>query len=166
MKNQQEIWKDIPNYEGLYQCSNLGRVKSLRFNKEKILKQGIGHCGYSQVVLSLNNEKRTIATHRLVANSFLNNPKKLSCVCHKNDNKTDSFVENLFWGSHKDNMMDKVKKNRQAKGENIGSSKLRSADVLIIKELLKSNLKQKEIAIRFNVSPVAISYIKHRKTWH
>jgi hypothetical protein len=67
-----EIWKDVPNYDGFYQVSNLGNVKSFYKKNEKILKQGINRYGYKFVSLSKNNKQKTIKTHQLVAMAFLN----------------------------------------------------------------------------------------------
>ena len=84
-----EIWKDIPNYEGLYQVSNLGKIKSLeRFTddghhvKEKILKQSFAK-GYLKVNLCKNGLKKTICVHKLVAQAFLMNPNNLEWCTHK-----------------------------------------------------------------------------------
>ena len=97
MSKEVEIWKDIPGYEGLYQVSNLGRVKSLKYNKERILKCGINTHGYNIVVLCDNGKPKTKNVHQLVAMSFLNhNPCGFKLVIdHKNDIKTDNRLENL-----------------------------------------------------------------------
>ena len=93
----EEIWKDVPEYDGLYQVSNLGRVRSLKYNKIKILKpapKGIGYIGF---ILSKYNKKKTFGTHQLVAMAFLNHKRNGHnlVVDHINDNKLDNRVENL-----------------------------------------------------------------------
>lgn len=116
-----EIWKDIPNYKGLYQVSNTGKIKSvshytrnnrnggLRLTKGKILSQYKMPNGYFQVQLS-NNEKRAKKyVHRLVADSFIENNDKLSDVNHIDGNKSNNNVFNLEWCSHKDNQIHMVK---------------------------------------------------------
>lgn len=92
-----EIWKDIPSYEGKYQVSNLGRVKSLRRNKEKLLKYVTTKDGYYQVCLQVNGKQISIKVHQLVAIAFLNHtPCGMKLIIdHKNDIKTDNRVENL-----------------------------------------------------------------------
>jgi len=98
MKN--EIWKDIIGYEGLYQISSLGRVKSLgndKSKKEKILKNILNGSGYFQVGLYKNNKNIVKRVHQLVAIAFLNHKPcghKL-VVDHINDNQTDNRVDNL-----------------------------------------------------------------------
>ena len=110
-----EIWKDIENYEGKYQVSNLGRVRSLErdvFNyrgtlmhhmEEKILVQRIGKRGYAYVNLYLNGKAKTIKTHRLVAMAFLPNPENKPMVNHKDEVKTNNVVDNLEWCDNKYN---------------------------------------------------------------
>lgn len=98
-----EEWKDIKGYEGFYQISNLGRVKSLYFNKEKILKPSSPK-GYLQITLHLRGEVKTKPIHRLVMEAFnpidgMNNYD----VNHKDENKTNNRIDNLEWMNHKDN---------------------------------------------------------------
>ena len=92
----EEEWKKVKDYEGLYEVSNLGRVKSLRFNKEKIFKRGEGK-NYLYVVLSKNSIKKTISIHQLVAICFLNhNPCGSKIVVdHIDNNPSNNRVDNL-----------------------------------------------------------------------
>ena len=96
---QNEIWKDIEGYEGLYQVSNLGRVKSLeridRHNhlvKERILKPKIEPNGYFRVDLCKEGKVKTLSVHRLVAQTFIPNPEGLPQINHKNENKALNVV--------------------------------------------------------------------------
>ena len=91
----EEIWKDIKGFEGLYQVSNMGRVKSLRRNI--ILKSRITRNGYERVNLSANNIPKLYSVHRLVANAFISNPDNLPQVNHKDENRTNNHVDNLEW---------------------------------------------------------------------
>ena len=103
-----EIWKDIKDYENLYQGSNWGRVKSLdrwvkdtngslRFYKGRILKPGTNTCGYLQVSLYKNGKEKIFYVHRLVAEAFIPNPNNLPEVNHRDENKQNNSVENLEW---------------------------------------------------------------------
>ena len=91
-----EEFRCIKGYAN-YQVSNLGIVRSLKFNKEKILKQGVNRHGYKVVVFSENNNQKMFSVHQLVAIAFLNhNPCGFKLVVnHINFNKTDNRVENL-----------------------------------------------------------------------
>lgn len=101
----EEIWKDIPGYEGLYQASNLGRIKSLLFNKEKILKAWVQNTGY--LTVSLNNKKFSL--HRLIAKTFIENPNNYPIINHKDGNKLNNKVENLEWCTYKHNLNEAIK---------------------------------------------------------
>ena len=93
----EEIWKDKKDYEGLYQVSNWGRIKSIKFGKEKILKLNKDKDSYLQVTLCKNNIKKVYKVHRLVAEAFLPNSDNLPQVNHKDEDKTNNNVENLEW---------------------------------------------------------------------
>lgn len=106
----EEIWKDIEGYEGWYQVSNLGRVRSveryvnykktgLSFRKSRILKLKSDYYGYRSVNLSVNCKVKTYKVHRLVAQAFIPNPNNLPCINHKDENKSNNFVSNLEWCS-------------------------------------------------------------------
>ena len=103
---KEEIWKDINNYEGLYQVSSFGNIKSFKRHKEgRLLKPGKYSNGY--LFVHLCNEsgvKTSHSTHRLVAEAFIPNPNNLPQVNHKNGIKTCNEVWNLEWCTASDNM--------------------------------------------------------------
>lgn len=87
-----EIWKNIKNYEGIYQISNLGKIK----NKEKILKQYVKK-GYYTIGLRKNGLRKFYQVHRLVAQAFIENKDNLPQVNHIDENKLNNNVDNLEW---------------------------------------------------------------------
>ena len=116
-----EVWVDIPNYEGLYQVSNLGRVKSMArlLNRGRgqylrppiVLKAPINGHGYHQVALYDKEGKgRIFGVHQLVAVCFIDNPKDYNDIDHINTTKTDNRVENLRWCTRKMNMNNPITK--------------------------------------------------------
>ena len=114
-----EIWKDIEGYEGLYQVSSLGRVKSFdrqityntktgtrtRIEKGKIRKQQVTN-NYLGVQLKNNNisKPKRCNVHRLVAQAFIPNPDNLPCINHRDENKQNNHVDNLEWCTQKYNL--------------------------------------------------------------
>lgn len=108
-----EVWKDIEGYEGLYQVSNLGRVK--RVTTGRILKSGKDKKGYLKVVLCKNNIKSAKTIHRLVAQAFIPNNENKPEVNHIDENKTNNMVSNLEWMTAKENSNHGTRNERVAK---------------------------------------------------
>lgn len=98
---EEEIWKDIHGYEGLYQVSNLGNVFSVR--NKKILSQS-EHTTYSIVCLSKDGKSKAFGVHRLVASAFIPNPDGKNTVNHINCNRHDNRAENLEWLTWEENI--------------------------------------------------------------
>lgn len=105
-----EIWKPMKDYEGYYEVSNKGRIKSLerkqgnRMLKEKILKLPIYRTGYPYVFLSKNGKNKKYTIHRLVAEAFIPNPENKPVVNHIDSVRDNNFVENLEWATVSENM--------------------------------------------------------------
>lgn len=102
-----EIWKEIKDYEGFYEISNTGCIRSVKrivtysnginhLYKSKVLSPSICN-GYYKVTLHKNGLKKTHSVHRLVAEAFIDNPKKLPCVNHKDENRLNNNADNLEW---------------------------------------------------------------------
>lgn len=96
-----EIWKDIKGYEGLYQISNLGRIKIIK--NGKIKKMSSIPKGYLRTGLTKNKKTKYYYPHRLVAEAFIENYANLPCVNHKDNNPKNNKVDNLEWCSYKYN---------------------------------------------------------------
>lgn len=121
-----EIWKDIEGYEGIYQVSNLGRIKSfdrhrktmgegIRLVKGKIIKHVKKGIGYAQVTLCDNNAiKKSVLVHRIIATAFIPNPDNLSQVNHKDSNRCNNTIDNLEWVSSRENQTHRYKKEIKA----------------------------------------------------
>lgn len=117
---ENEIWKDVIGFEGLYMVSNLGRIKSLPkeinggnflyFSKEKIKKQTINKYGYSRITLTKNNKGKRFLLHRLIAESFIPNFLNKKVVNHIDNNPKNNSLSNLEWVSTRENCCHRYKK--------------------------------------------------------
>ena len=101
MKNEE--WRDVVGYEGLYQVSDQGRVRSFKWNKERFLKPSMDKDGYLLVTLCTGGKPKTLKVHRLVCEAFHENPENKLDVNHINENKTDNRACNLEWSTRKEN---------------------------------------------------------------
>lgn len=168
-----EIWKDVVGYEGYYQISNFGNVKSLSriklhkgyiplLTKEKLMKININKYGYSYISLEKNKKQKYCLIHRLVGIAFIDNNKNKTDINHKNGVKHDNRLENLEWLTRKENTIHSAKTGLTKIGELNYCTKLKNKDVLKIRE---SSLSTKELSQIYNVSVSTIYNIKSRKKW-
>lgn len=114
-----EIWKDIKHYEGLYQISNYGNVKSIkrkvknkngfRIVKEKLLKPILNNKGYYVYGLRKNGKLKMLLLHRLIGEHFLNNKNNYPCINHKDGNKLNNSIDNLEWCTYEHNIKEAFK---------------------------------------------------------
>lgn len=115
-----EIWKDIPDYEGIYQVSNCGRVKSLKrktnnqYGKKDTILKPQTNGNYLKIVLSKNGKTKSIFIHRIVALCFIENPNEYNIVNHLDNNPKNNIYTNLEWTSYAGNMQHCIKQGRFA----------------------------------------------------
>lgn len=115
MENTKEIWKPVVGYEGFYECSNMGRIRSLdrtiitktglcRKMKGKLITIITDNNGYGKVILSKNGVQKINLVHRIVAQAFILNPYSKPEIDHINTNRSDNKVSNLKWVTRKENV--------------------------------------------------------------
>jgi hypothetical protein len=154
-----EIWKPIPNYEGLYYASNLGRIKKHNYpNGDKILCQNFIRDYLVVGLTDYSGSRKTLRVHRLIAMTFKNSNNSNLIVNHINGIKTDNREINLEW-------IERTENSRHTYTSGIYHKKLTPDMVREIKLMLKTGEKQKKIAQKFNVSYSTISEINTNKKW-
>jgi len=160
-----EIWKDTKDYDGRYQVSTLGRVKSFCRSETKIVSQHKNH-GYLRVILHKDGLNR-LRVHRLVALSFIPNPENKKEINHKNGIKTDNRVENLEWCTSSENKKHALYTglNRVRFGQEASRAKLTNVQVLAIRGAIRSGYKQMDIAKYFKITASVISDINSNKRY-
>ncbi len=164
----EERWKDIPGYEGQYQVSDQGRIKSFAAKVPYLRKLNLSDKGYFTIMLSLNNKSKRLGVHRLVMLAFVG-PSELE-VNHKNAIKTDNRLENLEYVTHSGNMKHAFDMGlmklipKDGHGENNTSAKLKKEDIILIRKIGRK-WSQQELATLFNVNRSLIGYILNRKLW-
>lgn len=173
MKYSTEQWKDIPGYEGRYQASTFGRIKSLAriiktgavpvFHlKSRILRPAASRQGY----LHLPLEGKDHRIHRLVALTWLPNPANKEQVNHIDGKKANNHVSNLEWTTRAENMKHASALGLHCFGENKPDAKLTNKQVIAIRwEYKQGNQSQSEIARAHGVHPSVICRIVNNKKW-
>lgn len=169
-----EEWKTINNYEGYYEISNYGNVRSLNRNYIDTIGRNVFKKGreqkkyirrnYYSVWLNKDNKSTPFSIHRLVANHFIPNINNKPSVNHINCDKLNNYEWNLEWCTSKENTNHAIENKLIifSSGEKSRCVKLKEEQVFYI---LKSNLTQQELADKFKVSRSNISSIKRGKSW-
>jgi len=166
--------KDIEGYKGLYAACEDGKIwaypktgyaKAGRWKEGRYLKPYIMKNGYHIVGLFSGGNQKKFLLHRLIAQTFIPNPKHIAEVNHKNMDKSDCSVSNLEWMTRIENRRHAAKNGINNKGERHGLSKLTNENVKVIKGMLSQGFTGREIAKRFKVAPMTISDIRRGVTW-
>ena len=169
-----ETWRDIPGFEGMYQASTHGRVRSLDREvprkgstfrlKGRVLRPFASKTsGYLYVSLGA---KQRAGVHTAVLSAFVSTCLDGMECCHKDGDKYNNAVSNLRWGTHAENEQHKRRHGTQNIGARNGSSKLRSLDVVAIRqEYAKGGVRLEDLGARYGVTASTIGYIIRRKTW-
>lgn len=123
----EEVWKDIEGFEGRYQVSNLGNVKSLNYANrgyEQNLVPKVNNCGYLWVELRGNEKPKPMLIHRLVAEAFIENENGYPIINHKDENPKNCSVDNLEWCNNSYNVLYSLRKEGRKRGTKHSRKKL------------------------------------------
>lgn len=167
MKTEQ--WKPVVGYDGIYEISDLGRVKRIgkctASPKERILKTRIGPDGYCVAFLSYSCKVKAKRIHAIVLEAFIG-PRPLGMQAnHKNGIKTDNQPKNLEWVTLRENIAHATRNGLVPSGENHWNSKLKERHILEIRKRIQTGQTQGKIAAIYKVNRRTISKIGTRKAW-
>jgi hypothetical protein len=165
-----EVWKDIAGYEGLYQVSNMGRVKTMArlhredrpyVKKERVMKPPVNSVGYPQVALYKNKKGVIHSVHKLVATAFIERLPEHQVVNHKDGNKQNNLVSNLEWCTYSHNHRHAIRTGLIVlpMGEDHYASKVTNAQRDAIYRIYKAGMSQKEIGNWYGISQPSVSDI-------
>ena len=166
-----EIWKDIPGYEGLYQASSVGNIRSLNYHRQNIIKNMkpyVHKHGYLMVNLRKDNEGKGVLVHRLVALTFIPKSENKNYVDHIDSNKSNNTTTNLRWCTNQENVVWAYESGTMVgrKGIEHHNNKLTEENVREIKNLFNTTkLCNFEISQMYNVGKNAISKIRCGTRW-
>ena len=171
-----EQWKDIAGYEGFYQVSDFGDVRSIgrsifcksgefRYVPGQLLSPWKTEKGYLAVSLSRGSDRKKLRVHRLVLTAFVGPPAEGEEGCHRDNDPSNNRLENLRWGTSKSNHADKLAIGTTARGEKCGASKLKVTQVAEIKRQIAEGIPLKDIARSFSISQPNVTAIKQNRTW-
>jgi hypothetical protein len=171
-KIDDEVWREISNSNKRYYVSNYGRVKSFAYNKKdgQILKLSEIN-GFKQVQIKINTVNRRYYVHKLVAEIWISKPSEIhTYVTHLDGNFKNNNVSNLEWHT-KETLMDrhreflKQKYSDKQRPKPINNSKLKEADIVLLKSMLKRGVVQAKIAKMFCISEMQVTRIKRGENW-
>lgn len=172
-----EQWRAIPGYEGIYEVSSLGRVKSLsrptpmrngiRVIRERILKfQSTAKGGYPTVDIYRKGVAQTVTIHRLVMLAFVGPAPDGLEVCHGNGDPLDNRLENLRYDSRRANRADGIRLGEVPLGEDRVTAKLTWADVDRIREMALFGARHADVAAIFDIHRNHVGKILRREQWN
>jgi hypothetical protein len=165
----EEVWRDVKDFEGLYQVSNIGNVKRLvseRVFAERLIGRSIDKDGYVKRILSRKGKNYNFREHRLVASAFIENPQNKATINHINGIRDDNRVENLEWNTNLENKQHAVSSGlTNLKGVNHPRCKLTEQQVLEIRQIGFSQTAT-AVSKKFNVSRITVSRILKNKNWN
>lgn len=169
MANATEVWLPIKNYEGRYEVSNFGRVKSLTSGRQSIMRGSRFANGmqYKRVTLtSKDGIKATKYIHILVLETFIGPRPNGSWGLHNDGNVINCHLSNLRWGTSQENSLDRIKHGNSLPREKNPNAKLKPEEIKEIRhQYVPGIVKQSDLAIMFGVSQVQISRIIRNSSW-
>lgn len=173
MKIRKEEWKTVvvPGYDNThysdYMVSSYGRVKSIKYKKERMLKLLKHVDDYRLVSMCVNGKPKMYLVHQLVVWTFMGNQGVDYVIDHIDANRSNNNINNLRWLTQHDNVKHSIAMGNRGKGEKSSNVKFKTSDIIKIKKALSKPYYGIGTALskKYNVSPSTISYIKNGEKW-
>lgn len=176
-----EQWREIPGYEGVYEVSNHGRVRSLdrlvsmrsgrgpnaifyQRYPGRLLRPGVASHGYPTVCLNTGGKRKSYCLHELVLATFVCPRPEGQEALHGDGDKGNNHLSNLRWGTRKENRADAARHGTIVRGENFKHAKL-TRDAVILIRRSRGRVSQSALAARLGVSPAAVQAVHDGRTW-
>lgn len=168
-----EDWKQVVGYEGRYEVSKLGDIRTdpnsphrnSRIHRGKFLHQRMNKTGYLRVSLNLDGVKRSRNVHLVVLEAFKGLRPEGKVSRHKDGNSKNNSADNLEWSTQKENIADKIVHGTDNKGEKHHNAVLTEKDVIEMRAMAERGFSKVEIAKCFLVTPANACYVVNRKSW-
>ena len=173
-----EIWKEIPGYDGFYEASSLGRIRvkprtvlrphsrsgeMKEFNyPQRELSLNVSTGGYLKVTLVVGGKTKSINSHILVAEAFLGKRPEGMVVCHCNGVPKDNRVENLRWDTHLENNLDRKRHGTMPEGEKHPMAKMKASDIAFIRD---NKLTTRQVREKYGISNSQAFRIVKGQSW-
>lgn len=182
MKQVSEEWRPIVGFEGFYEVSNAGRIRSVdhllesktdsigrkmpaKSIKGRMISQRLHQFGYFVVTLSKNGNRYTRTVHKLVAEAFFGVRKSGDVVRHLDGNPQNNNVSNLAYGSQKQNMQDAIKHGTVERGEQRYNAKLSNDDILKMKSDIANGMRSVDVSKKYGVSQIYVCKVINNTRW-
>lgn len=170
-----EFWTRAAGYEGLYEVSDMGRIRSVarrvpcihgsRISPARVLKVRFPGVKYYSVQLFRNGQNKTFYVHRMVLLSFIGPPTPGQETCHQNGDCHDNRLVNLRWGTRKENRADGRRLGEIPLGEHRAFAKLKPEQVVNIRLRVAAGESHRAVAQGFGISPMTVGKIVRRESW-
>ena len=167
--NEQEVWEDVPGFEGLYRVSSHGRVLSCHVGRGRglrLMASSPGKDGHLKLSLCSPKRRWYCKVHQIVMLAFVGErPVGKTLICHTDGDPANNHLSNLRYGTMADNMADTIRHGRSIRGERHPKARLTEVDVRQIRRDALTGMRSSDQALDYGVNEATIRGVVSRRTW-